>query len=186
MKTITILFSLILLSSCQNNDLDIENYKSKKSKILTKEENSPNKAMQKQSSKIAWNTPKSWKEKPGNSIRIGSFTLPAIGEKKAELSIIVLAGSGGGIAPNINRWRGQIGLDNLSEKEIKNSLKSIEGKLGQYFSIYMENKSSNKAIMSAFILHKGKTIFIKATGHPEVIKVQKKTFISFTKGIYEN
>jgi len=186
LKTITILFTLLLLSSCQNNDLSVETYKSKKSKIFAKEQNSPKAAMQKQSSSIAWKTPKGWIEKAGNSIRIGSFSLPAIGDKKAELSVIVLAGSGGGITANINRWRGQIGLDALSEKEVKDSLKSTNGKLGQYFSIYMENKNVNKAIMSAFIMHKGKTIFVKAMGHPEVLKVQNKTFISFIKGIYEN
>jgi hypothetical protein len=186
LKTILITLSTLFLISCQSDDLKVEVYKVKKSKILAKDKMALNNTMKKQNLPIGWKTPKGWIEKVGNSIRIGSFSLPSIKEKKAELSIIVLAGSGGGIVPNINRWRGQIGLDSLTEKEVKDSLISIKGNLGQYFSIYMENNEVNKAITSAFIMHKGKTIFIKAMGHPEVLKVQKKTFISFTKGIYEN
>ena len=133
---------------------------------------------------LKWNAPKEWKEKATNSIRIGSYDLPNIDSKKAELSIIILAGDGGGIVANINRWRDQIGLSELDSVSIEKSLSNITGKLGQYK--YTEIINGDKSISAAFIMHSDKTIYIKASGHSEVIASQAQAFKDFIKGIHEN
>ena len=56
-----------------------------------------------------WATPEKWTDKPGNSMRIGSFAMPGPGGD-ADVSISQLGGMAGGLVANINRWRGQIGL----------------------------------------------------------------------------
>lgn len=137
-------------------------------------------------SPYAWKAPKSWVEKPSNNIRIGSFDLPTPKDRdQAELSVIILAGNGGGLAPNINRWRGQIGLADQNETEIRSQLKIIKTKLGNFYFVSMNNPKTKTGILAAFITLSSGTLFVKAMGPTNVLKREKQHIIRFIEGIYE-
>ena len=44
----------------------------------------------------------------------------------ANVSMTVLQGDGGGLLGNVNRWRGQLGLEPVEEKDLKDMLKPVE------------------------------------------------------------
>ena len=166
--------------------MSIETYKSKKvviEKSMAKGEVS---SAADDSRGIKWVAPKSWTAQKTNSIRFGSFKLPTIKNAKGEVSIIALAGDGGGLLANINRWRGQISLPDQSLAEVQSELTKIVGKLGNFNYLLIENKNSNKAIAVAFIEYKGKSIFVKANGDSSVVKKSISEFKEFVKGMYEN
>ncbi|WP_127716403.1 hypothetical protein [Halobacteriovorax sp. HLS] len=185
MKIFILIITTIFTSSCLKEDLSYEVYRSKKEISSTTQMSANAEGIQKENdSSLKWSAPQQWKEKETNSIRIGSYDLPSIGDKKAELSIIILAGDGGGITPNLNRWRGQIGLEQSDKKTIESTLEKITGKLGIFQFTQITNQ--DKSILAAFIMNKGKTIYVKATGHKDVLDNQRDLFLEFIKGIYES
>ena len=70
----------------------------------------------------SYKVPDGWKEVPSSSsMRLFTFQ---VGEQ-TELSVIVLGGNGGGMRPNLDRWRGQMGEQPLSDAEYQ-ALTQIE------------------------------------------------------------
>lgn len=65
-----------------------------------------------------WKTPAGWQEQPGaNSMRVTSFRIGA-GEQQAEVIVSRMRrGSFGSIPDNMNRWRGQVGLEPADKPE---------------------------------------------------------------------
>ena len=59
---------------------------------------------------LTWTTPDGWISVPPSEMRVASFNVTNANGKTADVSIVPLAGMGGGDAPNVNRWRGQVGL----------------------------------------------------------------------------
>ncbi len=65
---------------------------------------------------LRWDKPPAWRDADERPMRLATF-IPE-NAPNTECAISVLAGEAGGVAANINRWRGQIGLDPVSEMEI--------------------------------------------------------------------
>ena len=65
---------------------------------------------------LAFDLPEGWKEIPAAQFRSPNFAIPA--REKLECYVSVLPGGGGGIAPNVNRWRKQMGLAELTDAEV--------------------------------------------------------------------
>jgi len=73
-----------------------------------------------------WTTPDGWQEQPGsNAMRVTSFRIGA-GTGQAELIVSrIRQGQTGGFLENVNRWRGQVGLEPVSQAS-PNGMQSIE------------------------------------------------------------
>jgi hypothetical protein len=71
---------------------------------------------------IAWTTPAGWRQEPGNSIRYA--TLRPEGDDKIELSITKLPPSD--LLANVNRWRGQLSLPPLAEKDLPKETQTLK------------------------------------------------------------
>lgn len=65
-------------------------------------------------SKLAWDTPDGWTALPASQFRVANFSAPG----GVECYMTVLGGTGGGLVLNLNRWRGQLGLGDLSDAEV--------------------------------------------------------------------
>ncbi|MFL5241966.1 MAG: hypothetical protein ACJ8FY_07645 [Gemmataceae bacterium] len=75
---------------------------------------------------VTWKTPEGWTEQPGgNGFRYATLRL-ASKEGPLEVSVSFLEGEGGSLLGNINRWRGQIGLAEISETKLNEVAKKIE------------------------------------------------------------
>ena len=62
---------------------------------------------------LVWSAPSSWTEKPLGPIRKGSF---AVGD--ADLAITAFPGDVGGLLANLNRWRGELQLEPLTNADL--------------------------------------------------------------------
>jgi len=62
---------------------------------------------------LAWDLPKGWTEARAGGMRLATLKPPVTG--KIDVSVIVLPGTAGGELANVNRWRGQIGLQPVDE-----------------------------------------------------------------------
>ena len=101
----------LFLFSCESSDTT-RTYRLPKPKVQVQAESSSS-----QSSSFKWRNPKSWIPSSGSSMRLASFDVPYNGGI-GDFSLIQLTGDGGGIVPNINRWRVQLGLEPQLQHEI--------------------------------------------------------------------
>jgi hypothetical protein len=65
---------------------------------------------------FAFDLPSGWKELPAAQFRSPNFAVP--GREKLECYVSVLPGGGGGITANVNRWRKQMGLADVSDADV--------------------------------------------------------------------
>jgi len=135
---------------------------------------------------IHWETPDGWNGHPGNSsFRVASFdvgTEPAA----AEVTITRFAGGAGALLPNINRWRGQLGLDPIgavSEQTLESIV--VGNDQGRLLDLSDQNAADpGRARMLVLLLERGDTVwFVKMTGPHDVLEAQRSVFIAFTKSL---
>jgi hypothetical protein len=131
-----------------------------------------------------WTKPSQWKEKEASGMRLGSFEVPGkSATEKGDLSIIMLAGDAGGVAANVNRWRGQAGLAELPEAEITKSAKEYKGPLGPIQIFQIQGEKDKDSILAGVIRHAGNTIFVKLTSKKDLILAKQSEFADFCKSI---
>jgi hypothetical protein len=133
--------------------------------------------------KLKFDQPAGWKEKPASQLRVASFEVAENG-KTADVSVIPLSGSAGGDAANVNRWRGQVGLQPLPEAELQKLAEKIEvaGQTADLFDFASESDDSPRIV--ALILHQGDTAwFFKMSGDAGLVAKQKDAFVSFLKSL---
>ncbi len=139
------------------------------------------------SAQLTWKKPDGWAELAPGQMRVGSFKVTGPGGKTADVSIIPLGGIAGGAAANVNRWRGQVGLEPVSADEIKQAAQSVEvaGQPADMYELSGKNPGTGEpAGILAAIAQRGDTAwFFKMTGDPGLIANQKPAFVEFLKSV---
>ena len=173
-----IFITLALFSfSCESSD-KTRTYRLPKPKVQVQAESSSS-----QSRGFKWRNPKSWIPSSGSSMRLASFDVPYKGGM-GDLSLILLAGDGGGIVPNINRWRRQLGLEPQLQHEIESSMVYQEGLLGMYKLINIMNNQDNSAFLAAIIPLEKQTLFAKLSIDVSGIAEVESDFVEFCSSIH--
>ena len=67
--------------------------------------------------RLTCDTPQGWTPGSAGGMRKLAFVVQD-GERKVEITAIDLAASAGGLLPNVNRWRGQIQLGEITQEEL--------------------------------------------------------------------
>jgi hypothetical protein len=132
--------------------------------------------------------PEDWEERPPDNRQ--GISRPAVfvvrdGEHLAEVSVVPLVGEGGGAAANVNRWRQQLGLNPLDDAEIQKELRHLDIADGKasYVDLTGRDPTGPKRILGAWIVHGGRTWFIKMMGSPELVGKQQAAFEAFVQSI---
>ena len=171
-------FSLVLiLCSCDSGD-KIRTYRLPKSEVQPEEQSNSHQTMG-----FKWKKPTNWIPSSGSSMRLASFDVPYKGGT-GDFSLILLPGDGGGLVPNINRWRGQLGLEPQSLHEIENSMLYQEGELGGYKIINIVNNQNNSAFLIAIIPLGKQTLFAKLSIDISGVEELESDFIDFCSSIH--
>jgi len=139
------------------------------------------------SAQLTWKTPAGWTELAPGQMRVGSFKITGADGKLADVSIIPLGGVAGGNVANVNRWRGQIGLEPVSADEINKIAQAVEiaGQPAEMYALSGKNPGNGEpAGILAAITQCGDTAwFFKMTGDPGLIAEQKSAFVEFLKSV---
>lgn len=137
------------------------------------------------SAKLKYETPEGWKPGRISSMRKAAFNLTA-GDETGEVTIIDLSKSGSPLLPNINRWRGQVGLKDISEADLPKE--SEELKVGDLKATYVkligpESSQPRKAILGAIIYREELAWFVKYTGPVKLAEQEEGRFKQFVQSI---
>ena len=136
---------------------------------------------------LAWKLPEGWIEMPAGQMRVASFNVKGPDGKQADVSVIPLPGAAGGDFANVNRWRGQVGLQPVSEEELAKLAESVEvgdqpAKL--YAQIGKSPGTAEETGILGVILHRDDMAwFFKMTGAGVVVSQQKAAFVDFLKSV---
>ncbi len=133
--------------------------------------------------KLEYKAPESWTNKGASGMRRAAFDV-AKGDQQAEVTVIDLTGDGGELLPNLNRWRGQVGLSAVSEEEMNKAAFEIAAGNKSWKSFRLEGKSkdgSPQAMLVATWKSSDRAWFIKMQGSVALLKEEEGRFIEFVK-----
>ena len=139
---------------------------------------------------IAWELPEGWREVPNpNTMRAATFHAGE-GEATLEVAITVLGGGGGGALPNVNRWRGQLGLGPIDAEKLRETAEFFDA--GPLTGLIVDIASPPttdeqhpaRRMLAAIILADKRAYFAKATNRPEVIAAHRESFGRFVRSFH--
>lgn len=137
------------------------------------------------SRQIRWESPDGWQTRPLTQfINRGYYLLPGPPEARPELTISAYPGAAGGLDANINRWRGQLGLEPLDREALAAELETIEVSGMELVLCDFTGNAPDGApsrTIGAVIEFPDETWFFKLTGNPDVLTVSHPTFDAFLR-----
>jgi hypothetical protein len=134
---------------------------------------------------VHWQLPKGWEELPPSEMRMGDFRVHGA-DGRAEVTIIPLAGLAGSDVDNVNRWRGQVGLEPITEGQLKENYETVEiaDQSSRLYDMAGVSGDDEKTRILVTILRRGETSwFFKMIGGDALVQREKATFKSFLKAI---
>ncbi len=138
-------------------------------------------------SEVTWGTPPNGTAVDPGSVRKGSFTIPGDDGTELDLSITAFPGDVGGIIANVNRWRGQLGLPELTATEMTPEIVTIgdgEGDLGMMvFDMAGGDAPDSPATSAAILPMSDNTWFFKLSGTSAAVSGYRGSFITFLKTV---
>ncbi len=137
--------------------------------------------------KPSWQVPSGWKEVPGGQFLIAKFNIAGDGGAQAALNVSMSGGDGGGLAANVNRWRKQLGLSDLSDNELAKAAKTVETASGKATFVEMSGTDARSGqpaqLVGAIVPQSGQTWFYKLMGDAKVVEAQKDAFTKFVQTV---
>jgi hypothetical protein len=134
---------------------------------------------------LKWTTPAGWSQVPPSEMRVASFKVTDAKGKQADVSIVPLSGMAGGDFANVNRWRGQVGLQPAPDDELQSAAENVEagGQPATLYDISGHNAATGQSsrILGAIQNRDGTSWFFKMTGDADLVEQQKPIFIDFLK-----
>jgi hypothetical protein len=146
---------------------------------------------QENSGRPAWVVPPGWQEVSGAQMLVAKFIISGTGGAKAELNVSQLSGTGGGVLPNVNRWRNQLGLGPWSESDLSKQVQSLDVTGGKAMLIDMTGTNANTGeearLVGAIVPQSDQTWFYKLMGNAQVIERERDVFTRFLQTVkYSN
>lgn len=137
-----------------------------------------------QPTELSYTKPDGWSPGRLSFLRKAAFEVIDL-DKEQRVDITVIS-VGGDLLSNVNRWRGQIQLERITQTELERDLKTIEvdGDASPYVELVgPEKPRPRQSILAVIATKSGRTWFIKLMGHSELAAREKHNFETFVQSI---
>lgn len=137
---------------------------------------------------IQYTKPENWLPLPedASGIRFVGFQITE-GDRSVQITITPLSAQSGSLVANVNRWRGQIGLPEVSEMQLQRDLQetAVAGKRCPYVDLIgAESAMPNRLRLIAVVARYGEWIwYFKMMGDPELVEQQQSSFKTFLRSV---
>lgn len=132
--------------------------------------------------KPAWTVPADWKEGELAQFLVARYVIQGAGDASAAVNVSELDGTGGGLLPNLNRWRAQLGQPPISDSDAA-KLPTIDASGAKAILADFAGTDARTGkparLIGAVLPLNGQTWFYKLMGDPELVGQQKDPFIKF-------
>lgn len=132
--------------------------------------------------------PEGWSDAGPRSMRALNFK---VGEQ-TQCWLSVLGGDGGGLLPNLNRWRGQMGMETITEADI-DALPRVNF-LGEpailltaqgEFTSREGEASSGRTLIGLALMRPNDALFLKMLGPTDEVETHRDAMLAFAETIEE-
>jgi hypothetical protein len=129
---------------------------------------------------IAYSIPSNWQAQPVASAMLHAMFESTSDKGKAVVTVSRLNGDGGGLLPNINRWRGQVGLQPVASLAMQPvSILEVQGSQATLVDLTgAEGSFAGQRMLMGVVTRPQETWYFKLTGSNDVAEEQKAQFIS--------
>ncbi len=131
--------------------------------------------------------PEGWQQQPGTQFRLASFLIPGPGVPDADMAVSAFPGMVGQDLANVNRWRGQVGLGPIDQRQFDETAAVVQSN-GLVFRVFdMEGTNSavgggrKTRILAGMMTHGETTWFFKMTGESGHVAGQRESFLGFLR-----
>ena len=134
------------------------------------------------SSSVIWQAPEDWKKEEASQFLTAAYKIPTGGR----VTVSKLGGDGGGLAANINRWRGQVGLKPLDDKDVVGQPLKVadSGEEMLLFNLTSEDSAADaEGILAAVLPLKTETWYFKFTAPVGVLRKTEGVFAAFLRSV---
>lgn len=130
-----------------------------------------------------WQVPADWQEVSGGQFLVAKFMLAGIGGATAAVNVSSSPGDGGGLLPNVNRWRGQLGLPQIVEI-LTTPIDVTNGKAQLVDMSGTDTRTGQPTrLVGVMVPQSGQTWFYKLMGDAKVVESQKNAFTKFVQSV---
>ena len=129
---------------------------------------------------VTFTVPKGWQNAAPRTMVLVGWDVKRNGEA-LQIYISKLGAAGSDLVQNVNRWRRQAGLEQLSGAELKNTIDPM--KIGGVDGHVVNLRGASKTITGAIAIHGGTGWFFKLQGDPKLAAEEKMNFESWLKSI---
>jgi hypothetical protein len=133
--------------------------------------------------KPSWTVPSDWKEGELMQFLVARYVIQGNGDAAASVNVSQLDGDGGGLLPNLNRWRAQLGQPPATADDAAKlpTLDASGGKavLADFTGTDTRGGGKPARLIGVVLPLNGQTWFYKLMGNPDLVAQQKDAFIAF-------
>ncbi|MEP4077709.1 hypothetical protein [Haloferula sp.] len=127
---------------------------------------------------VVWHAQEGWAEEPAGQFQLAVYGLGP----DLRVTVSMLPGEAGGVAANVNRWRGQVALDPLVASEITGAeVPGFEGE-GE-LKLHELLGESGSGILAGILRLSGETWFFKMSGPVDELTDHRSSFLTFLASI---
>lgn len=129
---------------------------------------------------LSYAVPEGWEEFPAQSVRKANFRV-ADESGRAEVAVTTFPGDVGGLLANVNRWRGQVGLEPVEENALDALIRptTISNHRGTLVSL----QGPDESILGGILSFHGSTWFFKMQGATGTVNAQADAMEAFLASI---
>jgi len=134
------------------------------------------------SGSATWQAPEGWEKEGAGQFLTAGYKLPGGGR----VTVSKLGGDGGGLAANVNRWRGQVGMKPAPENELGGQAVAVPGSTRDMllYNLSPESLAADAdGILAAVLPLDSETWYFKFTAPPAVLKEKGGVFMDFLRTI---
>ncbi|TVQ60583.1 MAG: hypothetical protein EA378_10865 [Phycisphaerales bacterium] len=128
-----------------------------------------------------WTVPSNWRERSDNPpMRHATLIVPDQ-DGEIEVAISRFPGDVGGELANINRWRGQMGLDALEEDELEEHVDRFEHPGFEGFVLRIEGEDEHMLTASIYEENADRTWYVRASASPDAAERIEESVFAFAR-----
>ncbi len=124
--------------------------------------------------------PEHWQTQAPGAMQAARF-FPRDAEGRAEISVAMLPGDGGGPLANINRWRRQLGLGPIGESELAGAMQPRTFGAQPGYWVEIAAPESGRRLVAAAVQKGNQSWFYKLSGEAAVVDREKPVFLQFVE-----
>lgn len=135
---------------------------------------------------LAWTAPAGWVAKAPSAMRKATYAVPGNGTgADGDFSVTAFPNATGGELANVNRWRGQVHLDPISEADLAKSVTRLEANgLHVAYVDFGGGEGPAVRMLGAIVPFEGATWFFKlGPSSDALITREKPAFEAFLKSL---